>query len=130
MWQMTPVVRFVCGWLCWSIFSFKTFACEMVELYGIIRMVWNKLCNVFPIVLLKYNCFYLYILYISTGTISIVELMGILCFGWYIFHVHNSETVLYADDFLDPFFVFEFAELTFCRTISLIYRWHTIEIRF
>ena len=29
----------------------------MVELIGIIRMVWNELCNVFPIVLLNYNCF-------------------------------------------------------------------------
>ena len=86
----------------------------MVELYGFIRMVWNQLCNVFSIVLLKYNCFYLYIVYISYGTISIVELMGILCFDWYIFHVHNSQTVLYADDFLEPLFVVEFVELTFC----------------
>ena len=32
--------------------------------------------------------------------------MGILCFGWYIFHVHNSETVLYADDFFRTLFCY------------------------
>ena len=44
-------------------FFFKTFACEMVEFYGIIRWFGTKLCNAFPIVLLKYNCF-IYIFFI------------------------------------------------------------------
>ena len=47
-----------------------------------------------------------YIVYISYGTISIVELMGILCFDWYIFHVHNSQMVLYADDFFRTLFCY------------------------
>ena len=76
-------------------------------------MVGNNLCNAFPIVLLKYNCF-IYIFFILVWNNSIVELMGILCFDWNIFMYIARRRNYMLMMFVGPLLGFEFAELICC----------------